>query len=101
VSKLRNSNHLLTELNSAEAALWLQKAAQTIPFEMEVKHAIRVASRDNEIILHFVPITFEPDDLEELRKLESANGLPTCSISKARWAKSKQNRSTTQKVASL
>ncbi|KAE9401734.1 hypothetical protein BT96DRAFT_775378, partial [Gymnopus androsaceus JB14] len=60
-----------------------------------------VASRDNEIIVHFVPVTFEPGNSDSLRKLEEMNGLATCSISKAKWAKSIQNRSANQTVASL
>lgn len=63
--------------------------------------AIKIAPRDSEIIIHFVPTSFNPSSDYDLRKLEDDNELQTCSITKARWAKAIENRRENQKVASL
>lgn len=101
VSKLRNTNHLLTEMNAPEATSWLRGMGTSLQFTLELEDAFKIASKDNEVIIHFVPVSFNPDDIFELRKLEEENELPTCCISKAKWAKAIQNRKENQKVASL
>lgn len=100
VSKLRNSNHLLTEMSTPDAAIWLRRIDNSLNFALEMDNAIKIAACDSEIIIHFVPTSFNPSDFE-LRKLEDDNELQTCSIIKARWAKAVQNRRENQKVASL
>lgn len=101
VSKLRNTNHLLTEMNAPEATTWLRSMGTSLQFTLELDDAFKIASKDNEVIIHFVPIAFNPNDIFELRKLEEENELPTCCISKAKWAKAVHNRKENQKVASL
>lgn len=62
VSKLRNSNHLLTEMNTSEAATWLRNISASTRFMLEMGDAIKIASHDNEIIIHFIPVNFDPTD---------------------------------------
>lgn len=101
VSKLRNSNHLLTEMSTPEAANWLRRIDNSLNFALEMDDAIKIAACDSKIIIHFVPTSFDPSSDFELRKLEDDNELQSCSITKARWAKAVQNRRENQKVASL
>lgn len=100
VAKLRNSNHLLTEMSSPEAVSWLRRIDISLQFTLELEDALKIAPRDNEIIMHFVPVSFNTADYE-LRKFEEDNELPACCVTKARWAKAVQNRKENQKVASL
>lgn len=101
VSKLRNSNHLLTEMSSPEAANLIRRIDNSLNFALEMDNAIKIAARNSEIIIHFVPTSFNPSSDFELQKLEDDNELQTCSITKARWAKAIENRRENQKVASL
>ncbi len=53
------------------------------------------------IILDFVPIEFEADNLAYLEQIEERNGLDLGTIVKAHWIKPKHRRSSTQQVALL
>ncbi|KAJ3859731.1 hypothetical protein EV359DRAFT_50399, partial [Lentinula novae-zelandiae] len=100
-TKLKNTDNLLTEVSSPKLADWIHRVEQMIQFMTLSGQALTIADKEYEIILHFVPITFGADDAFELRRLEYINDLPTCSITRAKWAKAVQRRKEGQRVASL
>ncbi|KAJ3861203.1 hypothetical protein EV359DRAFT_1025, partial [Lentinula novae-zelandiae] len=91
----------VTEVSSPELADWIHRVEQMIQFTTLSGQALMIANKEYEIILHFVPITFGADDVFELQRLEDINNLPTCSITRAKWAKAVQRRTEGQRVASL
>ncbi|KAJ3742470.1 hypothetical protein DFH05DRAFT_1527027 [Lentinula detonsa] len=101
VNKLKNTDNLLTEMSSPAIASWLRLTPQALQFLLLTDDAFKVASRDNEIIFHFVPVSFNPENDHEIRQLEEINNLPSCSITKMRWAKAVHRRAEGQRVASL
>ncbi|KAJ3780831.1 hypothetical protein GGU10DRAFT_336854 [Lentinula aff. detonsa] len=101
VNKLKDSDNFLTEMRSPAITSWLRLTPQALQFMLLTDKVIKVANRDNEIILHFVPISFNPENDHEIRLLEEINDLPSCCITKMRWAKAVHRRAKGQRVASL
>ncbi|KAJ3901727.1 hypothetical protein F5879DRAFT_806804 [Lentinula edodes] len=99
--KLKNTDNLLTEVSSPKLADWIHQVEQMIQFTTLSGQALTIADKEYEIILHFVPITFGADDAFKLQRLEDINNLPTCFITRAKWAKAMQRRTEGQHVASL
>ncbi|KAJ3779646.1 hypothetical protein GGU10DRAFT_337845, partial [Lentinula aff. detonsa] len=101
ITKLRDTNNYLTEMSTPTIADWLRNIGQTVQFSICTDEALKIAEKEHEIILHFVPIAFAPDDAHSIRTLEETNDLPACSITRAKWAKPVQKRAEGQRVASL
>ena len=57
--------------------------------------------RTYQVVVEHVPVTFDPNDTEALRRTEEATGLPPRAIYEARWIKPTHLRSPGQKVAFL
>ncbi|THU76419.1 hypothetical protein K435DRAFT_813425 [Dendrothele bispora CBS 962.96] len=86
VSRYKNTNNLLTEMNSPAAAKWPRNIINSTQFETTANGAIDLIQREYGLAINFVPVYFKPKDENDLREIESINELPVCSISKARWA---------------
>ncbi|THU83731.1 hypothetical protein K435DRAFT_871010 [Dendrothele bispora CBS 962.96] len=86
VSKYKNTNNLLTEMNTLTAAKWLRDISNSIQFETTLNSAIDLIQREFGLAINFVPTWFNPENDEDLREMEYVNELPSHSIGKARWA---------------
>jgi hypothetical protein len=53
--------------------------------------------RTCQLIVEFVPIDFQPEDQDALRRIEEASGMPTASVCKACWIKPAHLRNEGQK----
>jgi len=86
VTRTRNGS-LLMLLNSKEAADWLREP--DIEDRFMDKFAIGACFKDRSfnVLLRWVPITFEPSNSAHRREIEEANRLPDHSIQNARWIK--------------
>ncbi|THU98186.1 hypothetical protein K435DRAFT_795923 [Dendrothele bispora CBS 962.96] len=86
LSKYKNTNNLLTEMNIPTAAKWLRDISNSIQFETTLNSAIDLIQREFGLAINFVPTWFNPENDEDLREMEYVNELPSHSIGKARWA---------------
>ncbi|THU75572.1 hypothetical protein K435DRAFT_880552 [Dendrothele bispora CBS 962.96] len=86
ISKYKNTNNLLTEMNTPTAAKWLNNIVNSVQFETSLNASVDLIQREYGLAINFVPVWFNPQDNDDLRELESYNDLPACSITKARWA---------------
>lgn len=78
---------LLLLLNSKEAAGWLRTPDIEEGFTDRFAIGACFKGRNYNVLLRWIPITFEPNDNVHRREVEEANGLPKGSIQKARWIK--------------
>ena len=97
---LRNGG-LLLELNSDEAAHWLRSDGVITKFLENLGSGASIKNRTYQVIVQFVPVTFDPEDNEQVRGFEENNGIAAGSIAKMDWIKPKKDRKANQKVATL
>lgn len=97
---LRNGG-LLIELDTAEGADWLKKDTPRVTFLSNIGSGANIKDRSYQIIAHFVPIQFDPDNTDQLRDYETFNGLEPLSILKAEWIKPIKDRKPSQRVATM
>ena len=90
---------LLLEFNSQAAVGQLDHAQARDVFLKGLGTSAYVRPRRYNVVVYFVPLTFDTDDPEGLREIESANGLPNLSIASMRWIKPPDRRSPRQLVA--
>ncbi|THU77725.1 hypothetical protein K435DRAFT_701766, partial [Dendrothele bispora CBS 962.96] len=77
VSKYKNTNNLLTEMNTPTAAKWLRDISNSIQFETTLNSAIDLIQREFGLAINFVPTWFNPENDEDLREMEYVNELPS------------------------
>ena len=97
---LRNGG-LLLELNSDEAAHWLKSDGVTDGFLERLGSGASIKNRTYQVIVQFVPVSFDPANDEHIRSYEEHNNIGNGSIAKAEWIKPVKDRKTNQKVATL
>ena len=97
---LRNGG-LLLELNSDEAAQWLRSDGVITSFLENLGSGASIKNRTYQVLVQFVPVTFDPADDEHVRGFEENNGITNGSIAKMDWIKPKKDRKVGQKVATL
>ena len=97
---LRNGG-LLLELNSDEAAQWLKSEDVLERFLENLGSGASIKNRTYQVIVHFVPISFDPANEEHVRGYEEHNNIQSGSIAKAEWIKPVKDRKAGQKVATL
>lgn len=86
VARTRDSSLLLL-LDSKESADWLREMDVEDKFLDKFAPGAFFRSRKFNILLRWVPITFEPSDRKHHREIEEANKLPDHSIQSFRWIK--------------
>jgi len=78
---------ILLQMNSKQAATWLQDPAMECKFAEEFANNTFFIGRSYNIIVPRVPITFNPSEEKQLREIEETNNIDSNSITKARWIK--------------
>jgi len=96
--KLRKGG-VIYELNSAEAARWLRR--EKAAFTVGVGGTSVVKERVVDVIVEYVPTSFNPDALAEGHKIETDSGLSRGSFALARWIKPLRRRAPGQRMAHL
>ena len=90
---------LLLELDRAESADWLHAEANRKAFLDNIGTGANIKDRTYQVIIQFVPVTFETEDNASIRLYESVNGLEENSVLKVEWIKPVQDRKPLQQVA--
>ena len=90
---------LLLEFNSQAAVEQLDHAHARDIFLKGLGTSAYVRPRRYNVIVYYVPLTFDTDDPEGMREIESTNSLPDQSIASMRWIKPPGRRSPRQLVA--
>ena len=100
-STLLRNGGLLLEMGSAEAAEWVRSGDANSRFLEGVGSGASIKNRSYQVIVQFVPISFNPMDDTQIRTYEELNDIPLNSILKAEWIKPVEERKPNQKVATL
>ncbi|KAF8515306.1 hypothetical protein JB92DRAFT_2573786, partial [Gautieria morchelliformis] len=87
---------VLLELDSEEAATWINEAQHRIQFTTALAPEARIKTRLYPLMIQFVPLHFVPDRDNELRHIESTNRLPHGAIDRAKWLKPANHHSPSQ-----
>jgi hypothetical protein len=86
-AKRLNNGGILFELDSEEAAKWMNEAQHRIQFTEALASDARIKTRLFPLVLQFIPLHFEPDKDNEIRNIENTNKHPLGAIDRARWLK--------------
>lgn len=100
VKRLRHGG-LLYELNTKEAASWLQQPANMKPFTNHFGHDASIAAKHYACLLRNAPVYLQPDNPRDLRDLESTNGWNRNELVAAHWIKPVDKRRQGQQHAHL
>jgi hypothetical protein len=82
-----NNGGILLELDSEEAAVWLNSSGNKAPFLDRFAPDAALKPRTYSLVIQFVPLHFRPDSNPDLRDTEEVNQLPRNAILRARWIK--------------
>ncbi|KAI0054301.1 hypothetical protein BV25DRAFT_1767095, partial [Artomyces pyxidatus] len=84
---------LILQFLSKEAADWIKSNSDaTQPFTRSIFPEGILKDRGYSVLVPFVPLTFQPDNMAALREIEERNRLPTGSVTRARWVKPLERR---------
>jgi hypothetical protein len=88
-----NNGGVLLELDTEEAATWINEAQHRIRFTAALAPDARIKTRLFPLVIQFIPLHFGPDKDNELRHVEGTNRLPHGAIDRAKWLKPTYRRS--------
>lgn len=100
VKRLRHGG-LLYELNTKEAASWLQRPENMKPFTNHFGHDASIAAKHYACLLRNAPVYLQPDNPRDLRELEAVNGWEPNELTAAHWIKPIDKRRRGQQHAHL
>ena len=100
VKRLRHGG-LLYELNTKEAATWLQQPENMRPFTTKFGHNASITAKNYACLLRNTPVYLRPDNPRDLRDLESVNGWNVNELVAAHWIKPIDKRRQGQQHAHL
>ncbi|KAG1846154.1 hypothetical protein C8R48DRAFT_570946, partial [Suillus tomentosus] len=89
------------EMLSSEAAEYLKTKNIKERFINVLDPNATLKERTYQVVIQFVPLTFDPDNMEHLRELEQENRWEQDTITSARWIKPPNKRTPTQRVTHL
>ena len=100
VKRLRHGG-LLYELNTKEAASWLQRPENMKPFTNRFGHEASITAKNYACLLRNAPVYLSPDNPRDLRELEATNGWNPNEIAAMHWIKPVDKRHQGQQHAHL
>ena len=99
VTKERGAGGVMFELNSVEAVVWLKNKDMMSEFLSKMGSTADFKDQVYEVVMDWVPVTFEVDLPSVWKGVEQANGLRTSAIVEAKWIKPTHLRSVGQRTA--
>lgn len=100
ISQFRNGGTII-EFQTPQAAEHLKNKRNRDAFIQALDPNASIKERTYPVIIQFVPLNFNPDNVEQLRDLEKENNWNQESITLARWIKPPTKRNPNQRVAHL
>lgn len=98
VSKLRKGG-LTILFKDKEVVKWLQDPGAEFVFTTELSRDATITQRSYSLLVPRIPLSFDLANEKHLREIEECNGIPTDSITKARWIKPVNRRTPGQRAA--
>ncbi|CAK5279174.1 unnamed protein product [Mycena citricolor] len=98
VTKTRAGALVIYMANKYQAE-WLRDHGTMKRFLEAFGGMVKHAKRYHMVIIQFVPVTFDPESTDELRDIETNNGLPPNAIGHARYVKPRERHSPNQRFA--
>jgi hypothetical protein len=98
INKLRNGG-IVIQLLTKEATAWLCEPTNETAFINKMGTSTHIKDRNFPILVPRVPLSFDPNNQEHLREVETVNNLPPKTLSKARRIKPEYRRHPNQKFA--
>jgi hypothetical protein len=98
-AKERGAGGVTFELNSVEAVVWLKNKDMMSEFLSKMGSTADFKEQVYEVVMDWVPVTFEVDLAAAWKGVEQANGLQTSAIKEAKWIKPTHLRSAGQRTA--
>jgi len=96
-----SQGHILYEVDSVETVEWLRSPEGSKIFISKFGSDVSLAAKPFPILVEFVPIHFNTDELSALREVERKKSLPIGSIKSARWIKPIKCRNPKQRRAHM
>ncbi|KAG2051335.1 hypothetical protein BDR06DRAFT_834391, partial [Suillus hirtellus] len=100
VSQFR-TGAMVIEMQSSEVAEYLKSKDIKEKFINALDPNALLKERTYQVVIQFVPLTFDPDNAEQLCQLEKENDWEKDTITSARWIKPPTKRTPNQRVAHL
>jgi hypothetical protein len=92
-------NGIIILFNTKEAAAWIQDSEVELIFTANFATGATIKPQQYALLIPRVPLTFEPEQNDQLREVEEGNNLEKGVIAKARWIKPEYRRKPEQRVA--
>ncbi|KAF8800489.1 hypothetical protein BYT27DRAFT_7200088 [Phlegmacium glaucopus] len=86
-NKLNGAGGVMYEMNSEEAAEWVKDGEVMKAFIAKMGSTTDYKAQTYEVVVDWVPTTFDMNQLGALETVEQASGLQTAAIREARWIK--------------
>ena len=96
--KLRNGG-VIYEMGSPDAAQWLKNGANMFRFLQVFSATSVIKQRAYPTVVEYIPLSFKPDDRNQLESVEKENSLEAEGILSARWIKPAYRRKKGQRTA--
>ncbi|KAG2125439.1 hypothetical protein DEU56DRAFT_961827, partial [Suillus clintonianus] len=100
VTQYRNGGTII-EMLTEEDAKYLKQSENKEEFIKHLDPKATFKERAYPVIIQFAPLTFDPDDIEQIRELERENNWEQETITMARWVKPPNKRTNHQQVAHI
>lgn len=98
ITKLRKGGITIL-FKDKEVVEWIQDPGVEFEFTTELSRDASIVKRSYSLLVPRIPLSFDPANEEHLREVEECNGLPTNTITKARWIKPINRRVPGQRAA--
>lgn len=95
------TNAITYELNDSSAVKWLSLNQHRETFLQGFGGSMDMRPKTFQVIAEFTPVSFDPSDTSEIRRVEIENDLPQNVITRASWIKPIQRRRPGQRTAHI
>ena len=99
VSKEREEKGVIFEMNSGEAARWIRDRKVMAAFLVKMGSTVDFKAQTYEVVMDWVPISFDAEEPAAWKKVEQSNGLRESAIQEAAWIKPTHLRAMGQRTA--
>ena len=99
VSKEKENMGVIFELNTIEVAVWMKDKRVMTAFLAKMGLMVDFKMQTYEVVVDYVPVSFDVDQLADWKRVEQASGLRDSAIKEVKWIKPTHLRSENQRTA--